>query len=103
MVSTVSHPIVAGHLTLAWQDAAVATQQHDETLPPVEEARPAPLPRVSLMPSDATGGRDFGRRRALITIVGSLATAAVLVFLLAGRRDEFVDRAHGHRRRGCSP
>jgi uncharacterized membrane protein YbhN (UPF0104 family) len=34
--------------------------------------------------------RDFGRRhRTLITVVGSLATAAVLVFLLAGRRHEF--------------
>jgi uncharacterized membrane protein YbhN (UPF0104 family) len=36
------------------------------------------------------GLRDFGRRRrALIAVVGSLATAAVLVFVLAGRRDEF--------------
>jgi uncharacterized membrane protein YbhN (UPF0104 family) len=34
--------------------------------------------------------RAFGRRhRVLITVVGSLATAAVLVFVLAGRRDEF--------------
>jgi uncharacterized membrane protein YbhN (UPF0104 family) len=34
--------------------------------------------------------RGFGRgHRALITVVGSLATAAVLVFVLAGRRDEF--------------
>jgi uncharacterized membrane protein YbhN (UPF0104 family) len=34
--------------------------------------------------------RAFGRRRrGLITVVGSLATAAVLVFLLAGRRHEF--------------
>lgn len=38
----------------------------------------------------ATGLRNFGRRhRTLITVVGSLATAAVLVFLLAGRRQEF--------------
>jgi uncharacterized membrane protein YbhN (UPF0104 family) len=36
------------------------------------------------------GLRRFGRRhRVLITVVGSLATAAVLVFVLAGRRDEF--------------
>jgi uncharacterized membrane protein YbhN (UPF0104 family) len=36
------------------------------------------------------GLRDFGRRRRrLITVVGSLATAAILAFLLAGRRDEF--------------
>jgi uncharacterized membrane protein YbhN (UPF0104 family) len=34
--------------------------------------------------------RAFGRRhRALIAVVGSLATAAILVFLLAGRREEF--------------
>jgi uncharacterized membrane protein YbhN (UPF0104 family) len=36
------------------------------------------------------GLRDFGRRRrTLITVVGSLATVAILAFLLAGRRDEF--------------
>lgn len=34
--------------------------------------------------------RRFGRRRRVpITVVGSLATAAVLVFVLAGRRHEF--------------
>jgi uncharacterized membrane protein YbhN (UPF0104 family) len=37
------------------------------------------------------GARRFGRRRrGPITLVVSLATAAVLVILLAGRRDEFV-------------
>jgi uncharacterized membrane protein YbhN (UPF0104 family) len=36
--------------------------------------------------------RDFGRRRrTAITVVGSLATAAVLAVLLAGRRQEFSD------------
>ena len=35
------------------------------------------------------GLRSFGRRRLLITVVGSLATAAILGFVLAGRRDEF--------------
>jgi uncharacterized membrane protein YbhN (UPF0104 family) len=34
--------------------------------------------------------RRFGRRRRVpITVVGSLATAAVLAFVLAGRRHEF--------------
>jgi uncharacterized membrane protein YbhN (UPF0104 family) len=34
--------------------------------------------------------RDVGRRhRVLITVVGSLATAAILAFVLAGRRHEF--------------
>jgi uncharacterized membrane protein YbhN (UPF0104 family) len=37
------------------------------------------------------GARGFGRRRrGPITVVVSLATAAILVLLLAGRRDEFV-------------
>jgi uncharacterized membrane protein YbhN (UPF0104 family) len=36
--------------------------------------------------------RDFGRRhRTLIAILGSLATAAILAFLLAGRRHDFAD------------
>jgi uncharacterized membrane protein YbhN (UPF0104 family) len=36
------------------------------------------------------GPRDFGRRhRAVITILGSLTTAGILAFLLAGRRQEF--------------
>lgn len=36
--------------------------------------------------------RDFSRRhRMLVTVLGSLATAAILVFLLAGRRHEFAD------------
>jgi uncharacterized membrane protein YbhN (UPF0104 family) len=40
--------------------------------------------------------RDFGhRRRTLITVVGSLATAAVLLFVLAGRRDEFAAALSG--------
>ena len=38
------------------------------------------------------GARRFARRhRAALTVVGSLATAALLVWLLAGRRDEFTD------------
>ena len=42
------------------------------------------------MPTSWAELRAFGRRhRTLITVVGSVATAAVLVALLAGRRDEF--------------
>jgi uncharacterized membrane protein YbhN (UPF0104 family) len=48
------------------------------------------------LPGFGDGGsgavRAFGRRhRASIAVVASLATAAVLVLVLAGRRDEFVD------------
>ena len=40
----------------------------------------------------STRVRAFGRRhRTLITVVGSLATAAVLAYVLAGRRHEFTD------------
>jgi hypothetical protein len=40
--------------------------------------------------------RDFGRRRRTpITVVGSLATAAILAFLLAGRHDEFAAALSG--------
>jgi uncharacterized membrane protein YbhN (UPF0104 family) len=38
----------------------------------------------------ATRSRSFARRRrTLLTVVGSLVTAAILAFVLAGRRDEF--------------
>jgi uncharacterized membrane protein YbhN (UPF0104 family) len=50
--------------------------------PPVLATRSEPVVRV----------RGFGRRhRGTITVVGSLATAAVLVWLLSGRRQEFAD------------
>jgi uncharacterized membrane protein YbhN (UPF0104 family) len=40
----------------------------------------------------ASGARAFGRRHSLlITVVGSLATAGLLAFLLSGRRHEFAD------------
>ena len=42
-------------------------------------------PRLGLTP----GLRSFGRRRLVITVVGSLATAAILALVLAGQRDEF--------------
>src|SRR5215218_785281 len=52
---------------------------------------PAPRPIGPSRLAELTARlRDFGRRhRTLITVAGSLATAAVLVFLLAGRRHEF--------------
>ena len=44
----------------------------------------------------AAGLRGFGRRhRTLITVFGSLATAAILAFLLAGHRDEFAAALSG--------
>jgi uncharacterized membrane protein YbhN (UPF0104 family) len=48
-------------------------------------------PRGGSRLAEVTAGlRDLGRRRhTLITVLGSLATAAILAFLLAGRRDEF--------------
>ena len=40
--------------------------------------------------------RNFGRRRRrVITISGSLVTAAILAFVLAGRRDEFAAALSG--------
>jgi hypothetical protein len=52
---------------------------------------PSPRPRGTSRLAELTARlRDFGRRRrTLIAVVGSLATAAVLAFLLAGRRHEF--------------
>ena len=48
-------------------------------------------PRGASRPAELIAGlRAFGRRRrAPIAVVGSLATAGILVFLLAGRRHEF--------------
>jgi uncharacterized membrane protein YbhN (UPF0104 family) len=56
-----------------------------------EPIGPPPRPRgASRLAGLNARLRDFGRRRrALIAVVGSLATAAVLAFVLAGRRDEF--------------
>jgi uncharacterized membrane protein YbhN (UPF0104 family) len=48
--------------------------------PPVPASRPGPFGRL----------REFGRRhRTLLTVACSLATAALLLWLLAGRREEF--------------
>jgi uncharacterized membrane protein YbhN (UPF0104 family) len=56
-----------------------------------EPIGPPPLPRDQRRVAALVAGiRAFGRRhRTPITIVGSLATAAVLVYVLSGRRDEF--------------
>jgi len=62
-----------------------------------EPIGPAPGTRGgSQLAELAAGLRDFGRRRrTLITVLGSLATAAVLALLLAGRRDEFAAALSG--------
>jgi uncharacterized membrane protein YbhN (UPF0104 family) len=50
-------------------------------------ARPRRVRRLAELTADL---RDFGlRRHTLLTVLGSLATAAILALLLAGRRDEF--------------
>jgi uncharacterized membrane protein YbhN (UPF0104 family) len=56
-----------------------------------EPIGPLPEPRGRSWLADRVDRvREFGRRhRTLITVLGSLATAAVLVMLLAGRRHEF--------------
>jgi uncharacterized membrane protein YbhN (UPF0104 family) len=56
-----------------------------------EPIGPAPRPRGGSRLAELTAGlRGFGRRRrALITVLGSLATAAILAFLLAGHRHDF--------------
>jgi uncharacterized membrane protein YbhN (UPF0104 family) len=58
-----------------------------------EPIGPAPRPQgPSRLAKLITGLRDFGRRRrAAITVFGSLASAAVLAFVLAGRRHQFAD------------
>jgi uncharacterized membrane protein YbhN (UPF0104 family) len=64
---------------------------HSEPISPSARSRGA-----SRLGRLTAGLRDFGRRRrTLITVIGSLATAAVLLFLLAGRRDEFTAALSG--------
>ena len=60
-------------------------------VPGSEPITPAPQPgRASRLRELTARFRDFGRRhRVLIAVVGSLATVAALVFVLAGRREEF--------------
>lgn len=62
-----------------------------------EPARAAPRPSDRRRLAELIAGvRGFGRRRrTLITVVGSLITAAVLVGLLAGRREEFATALSG--------
>ena len=56
-----------------------------------EPIGPSPHPRGASRLAELTARlREFGRRRrTLVAVVGSLATAAVLALLLAGQRDEF--------------
>jgi uncharacterized membrane protein YbhN (UPF0104 family) len=65
---------------------------------PTERGRAEPVaasqrPRIGASLGELAGAvRRFGRRRrGLITVVGSLATAAVLAWALSGRRQEFAD------------
>jgi uncharacterized membrane protein YbhN (UPF0104 family) len=61
-------------------------------LPEASVAPRRPVARIDL----TRRLRDFGRRRrAPITVIGSLLTAALLVLLLAGRRDEFTQALSG--------
>jgi uncharacterized membrane protein YbhN (UPF0104 family) len=67
---------------------------------PVSGSEPvgsSPRRRGASQLGEMTAGlRDFGRRhRVLIWTAGSLATAAVLVYVLAGRRDEFTAALSG--------
>lgn len=56
-----------------------------------DEGNPSPQAhRPRRLVALAAALRSFARRRrTLLTVVGSLVTAAVLAFVLAGRRDEF--------------
>jgi uncharacterized membrane protein YbhN (UPF0104 family) len=62
-----------------------------------EPIAPVPRPRSAGPPAEPVGAlRGFARRRRLlITVLGSLATVAVLAVLLAGRREEFVAALSG--------
>jgi uncharacterized membrane protein YbhN (UPF0104 family) len=67
---------------------------------PVAAGEPLGLalrPRGGGRPADpAARLRDFAcRRRTVITVLGSLVTATILAFLLAGRRDEFAAALSG--------
>ena len=62
-----------------------------------EPIGPGSRPRGASRLAELTAGlRDFSRRRrTLITVLGSLATAAILAFLLAGRRHQFAAALSG--------
>jgi uncharacterized membrane protein YbhN (UPF0104 family) len=67
-------------------DAATPVPAREPTRPAAEISRAHSLVELGARV------RTFGRRhRTAITVVASLATAAVLVLLLAGRRHEFAD------------
>jgi hypothetical protein len=56
----------------------------------------APRGGAGRLAEHAAGVRDFARRRrTVITVVGSLATAAVLAYLLSGHRHEFAAALSG--------
>ncbi|MCA1689596.1 MAG: flippase-like domain-containing protein, partial [Actinobacteria bacterium] len=79
--------------TTAGPRAAVASASTEEA----RQATPVPSSPEDGLASVAVGRvRDFGRRRRVpLVIAGSLATAAVLAWVLAGRRHEFAAALSG--------
>jgi uncharacterized membrane protein YbhN (UPF0104 family) len=70
----------------------MATQEQTETRSPVRERA---LAHVPLLPRGPAVRRGYARHRAAITVVGSLAAAAIVALLLVGRRDAFVAALSG--------
>jgi uncharacterized membrane protein YbhN (UPF0104 family) len=74
----------------------MATQQDTkEMVAPIRDPPPVAVPRTPIAPSGPLVGREFGRRRALIAIAGSVVAAALIVLMLVGRRQQFVDALSG--------
>ena len=70
----------------------MATQEQTETSSPVREHA---LAHVPLLPRGPAVRSGYARHRAVITVVGSLAAAAIVALLLVGRRDQFVAALSG--------
>jgi uncharacterized membrane protein YbhN (UPF0104 family) len=89
--------VVVGHKPIVTEPRRPATTvcRLGETVEPLPRARVASCSmdiHRSWLAALTARLRSFARRRrALLTVVGSLVTAAILVFVLAGRREEFTD------------